>query len=306
MSRASEVQGWREGGGSRIWTRGWIPARKPAAAIVLVHGIGEHTGRYDHVGAGLAAKGYVVLSFDLPGHGRSDGRRGHIRSYEVVMEEIEARIADARCRYPGVPVFVYGHSLGGNLALTFALAARKPDLAGIVASSPGLTPATPVAPVKLALGKLLYHLAPAFTMSNGLPPGGLSHDDAVHARMKADPLCHDRVSTRLGLDLLEAGRRILEHKGAFPVPLLLMQGTDDRLVDPGAVSSFAAGLTGDVTLKLWDGLYHELHNEPDWPRILAYVLRWLEKRRKAPEGARPRPSGPGKRRASSSKPRRGR
>jgi alpha-beta hydrolase superfamily lysophospholipase len=259
--------------GTRILRRALAP-EAPRGAVVLLHGLGEHSGRYQHVLEYLNASGYAAHTFDLRGHGGSEGKRGHIASYEVAMEDIQAQLDEVRQRYPDLPVFLYGHSFGGNLALTFAIT-RSPPLDGLIATSPGLAPGTPVPPLKRALGKLLYRLAPSFTLPNGLPLDGLSRDPAVAAAVKADPLYHTRVSARLGLDILASGERIRAFRGPLPFPVLIMTGTEDRVTDPGAPLELARHLESEVTTKTWDGFYHELHNEPQWRDVLGFCVAWM-------------------------------
>ena len=130
---------WKSSDGIEMYSRGWLPAGKPKAAIVLVHGHGEHVGRYEHVGAALTGGGYALLGFDLRGHGRSGGPRGHTPSYEAYMDDIAAFLAQAGERHPGLPRFLYGHSLGGNLVLNYVLR-RRPDLTGVIVTGPWQVP----------------------------------------------------------------------------------------------------------------------------------------------------------------------
>lgn len=251
-------------------------AEHPKAVVLLVHGLGEHAGRYDQVAVALNQAGYALIGFDHPGHGQSDGVRGHIASYDIVFDLIEQLRQDAASRYPGQPQFVYGHSMGGSFVLYY-LYKCQPKLAGAVVTSPGLGTADPVPMWKTTLGKVLYNLAPSFQMENGLKREGLSHDPAVIAAYGADPLVHSKISTRLALDILAHGREMIANAGAFPpVPLLLMQGSQDMVVSPQQTDQFAKGFKGDLTYKVWDGMYHELHNEPDKQPVLDTITRWLD------------------------------
>ena len=243
--------------------------------IALVHGLGEHAGRYGHVAAALTAAGYAVLAFDQRGHGRSAGKRGVIPRYDALMDDLDLLLAQARQRFPGKRIILYGHSLGGNEVLNYALR-RKPDVAGVVATSPGLRTTTPPPAAQLAVGKLMNRLWPAFTMPNGLERAALSRDPAVIRAYEADPLVHDRLSAALGIGLLEAGEWALAHAAEFPTPLLLVHGDADRITSPAASAEFAARAPAS-TLKLWPGLYHETHNEPEQGEVLAYTIGWLGK-----------------------------
>lgn len=275
MKQAADLT-WQSNDGLTFTGRVWQPDGAPRAVIALVHGLGEHSGRYGHVADAFTGAGYAVLAFDQRGHGRSAGKRGVIPRYDALMDDIDLLLAQARQRFPDQRIFLYGHSLGGNEVLNYALR-RQPDLAGVVATSPGLRTTTPPPAVQLALGKLMNRVWPAFTMPNGLELAAISRDPAVIRAYAADPLVHDRLSAALGIGLLEAGEWALARAGEFPVPLLLVHGDADRITASAASAEFASRAP-DSTLKLWPGLYHETHNEPEQAAVLAYTIAWLNKR----------------------------
>jgi len=190
------------------------------------------------------------------------------------MDDIGRLLDEAAARYTDKPRFLYGHSLGGNLVINYSLR-RKPDLAGVIATGPALRTATPPPAWKLALGKILYKIQPGMQMANGLDRDGLARDPAVVRAYASDPLVHDRISARLALDMLQAGEWALAHATEFPLPLLLVHGTADRLTSSKATQEFAAQAPGDVTLKLWEGFYHETHNEPEKAEVLGFMIDWL-------------------------------
>jgi alpha-beta hydrolase superfamily lysophospholipase len=261
--------------GEQIFVHEWIP-QTVKGTVVLVHGLGEHVGRYEHVARAFNEANYALLGFDLPGHGRTGGVRGHIPSTGVVMDLISSRLADASLRFPEVPHFLYGHSLGGNHVLYHGLTCR-PAVAGIISTSPGLGLAKAAPAWQLALVKLLVRLAPSMTINNGLDRSGLSHDPAVIQAYQDDPLVHPKISTRLALDLVSNGEWIIAHAGEFPsIPLLLMQGSLDRLVSPQATDAFAKGCSAQLTYKVWEGLYHELHNEFEKDETIQFMVDWMD------------------------------
>ena len=265
---------WQTGDGIPIFARDWQPELPARAVVVMIHGLGDHSGRYAHIAAAMNAAGYAALAPDLRGHGRSGGKRGHFPSYAAVADDIECALKEAANRYPGVPRFLYGHSLGGALVL-FTILKRKPAIRGAIVTSPGLAPGMPQPAAKLAAAKVLNVLLPAFTLPNGLDLGNLSHDPAIQAAYFSDPLNHPLISARLGMELITQGAWVCSQKGEFPVPMLLLQGTGDHLVSPAATREFAAGLTGDVTYREWDGWYHELHNEPGKAEVIQTMVDWL-------------------------------
>jgi len=261
--------------GQKIYVQEWIP-ETVKGTVVLVHGLGEHVCRYEHVARAFNRSSYAVMGFDLPGHGRTGGVRGHIPSYDAVMDLVAFRLADASRRFPGVPHFLYGHSLGGSLVLYYGLT-RKPEVTGILCTSPALGLAKEAPFWQVTLVKLLAKVAPSMTIDNGLDRSGLSHDPAVIQAYQDDPLVHGKISLRLAVDLISNGQWIVAHAGAFPpIPLLLMQGSRDRLVSPKATDAFARGCSARLTYKVWDGLYHELHNEFEQNETIQLMIDWMD------------------------------
>jgi len=268
---------WKSFDGLDMYGRSWEPEGGPKALIVLVHGLGEHCARYDHVGARLAEKGYALLGFDLRGHGKSGGQRGHTPSFEAFMKDIDSMFTQASARYPGIPQFIYGHSLGGILVLNYVLR-RKPALAGAIVTSPGLRTALEGQKMKVMLAQVLGSLLPSGGLASGLDANMISHDLEVVNRYKQDPLVHDKISFGMAKYLMDAIQWAFEHAGEFSIPLLLMHGTADQIAFDRGSREFASKVKSDfVTLKLWDGYYHETHNEPGREQMLAFLLDWLEK-----------------------------
>lgn len=259
---------------ARFYAVEWRPSR-PRAAVLLIHGLGEHCRRYDPIAAAYCAAGIGVVSYDQRGHGRTSGKRGHFPSMERALDDIDHFLSEVQSRYPGMPRFLYGHSLGGMEVLDHALV-RKPAIQGVICTSPGLATGQPVPKLKLFLANLLYSLMPELTLPNGLDLENLSHDPAVISAYKNDPLVTPLVSARLGLDLINTGRWVEEHGEDFALPLLLMQGTEDHLVSPEATRRFAARVPRSlITYQEWPGLYHELHNEAQRDEVLGEMTSWV-------------------------------
>jgi alpha-beta hydrolase superfamily lysophospholipase len=268
---------WKTPDGVRLYAVEWRPAR-PRAAAVLVHGLGEHCRRYDHLAEAFSTAGIALLGFDHRGHGRSEGKRGHIPSMAKAMDDINHFLTDAGERFSGLPRFLYGHSMGGLMVLNHTLT-RHAEIAGVVCTSPGLSPGQPVKPFKLFLANLLYSLMPTFTLANGLDVENLSHDRKVIEAYKNDPLVTPMVSSALGLDIINTGRWVEEHGEDFALPLLLMQGLGDHVVLPAATRRFAARVPRPlITFKELPGLYHEMHNEVEKKDIFAEMIAWMEMR----------------------------
>jgi alpha-beta hydrolase superfamily lysophospholipase len=254
----------------------WVPTGDSKASVVLVHGLGEHVGRYAHVGATLTEKGFGLYGFDLRGHGKSGGARGHIPSYDALMEDLNLFVHQVEQRHAGLPCFLYGHSLGGNIVLNFALR-RNPDLRGVIATGPWLKLAFEPPAIQVALGRVMNRIAPGFTQGNNLNTKALSRDPAVVNAYENDPLVHDRITARHFVEMYEAGLWALDHAAEFPLPLLLMHGSDDQICSPIASQEFGKKVGDKATFKLWDGLYHEIHNEPEQVQVIGFMIAWLEK-----------------------------
>jgi len=258
---------------------GWaqLPETSPKARICLVHGLREHSGRYGLLTERLIAAGYALAGFDLRGHGRSQGPRGHAPGIAALMDDISRFLAKCAAELPGAPVLLYGHSMGGTLVLNYVLR-ELPQLAGTIATAPFLEPGFKPPAWKLLLGKAMDRLRPTLSLPSGIDPNCLSHDAEVVRAYRQDPLVHDRLSARLGMTLLQAGAWALEHASEFSIPLLLMQGSADPIVSAEACREFAAGVGARCDFKLWDGFYHEIHNESGKEAVYDYLLKWLSAR----------------------------
>ena len=253
----------------------WATDAETRAVVCLVHGLGEHCGRYSHVAEAFSDAGYALMTCDLRGHGHSEGKRGHAPNYSALMDDIFQLIEAAKKRYPDAPVFLYGHSLGGNLVIHYALR-RLPKLVGVIASAPLFRTAVKPPAWKITLLRAMYGLWPSLTISSGLEMSALSRDDNVVQAYQNDPLVHSRVSARLAMDMLRFGEWNMRHATDFPCPLLLMHGKADRITSAKASREFAHRAGEPCALKVWDGLYHELHNEPEQNEVLAHIIDWMQ------------------------------
>jgi acylglycerol lipase len=267
---------WKTADGLKLFAQDWEPDVLPIKAVVcLLHGIGEHSGRYATVAEAFAKKGYALFTADLRGHGKSEGLKGHADSMENLMMDVDLLIKQAKIRYPGIPVILYGHSLGGILALLYGLT-RKPDVKGVMVTSPAMHSSLEQQPSKVLAAKVLGTLMPKLTLDSGLDVNALSHDTEVIKAYNNDPLVHDKISVGLGKRLLKVCTYNLEHAGAFELPLLLMHGKEDRIAFPSSSTEFAQALEGRCKLVLWEGGYHELHNEPFKKEVFNTMTDWMD------------------------------
>ncbi len=254
---------------SQIWD-----TNPPAKAIIaLIHGLGEHSGRYNDLAMFLNRQNISVAGLDLRGHGMSEGIRGHSPSYDVLMDDIHSFLQLLNYEFSGIPVFLMGHSLGGNLVLYY-LNKRQPVARAII-SAPLL--ALPEGPgfFKKLVGDLLYNWLPEFSMASGLDAAKLSRDINIVKAYKDDPLVHDRISARLGIDFLRYGEWLQSQIIPIGIQTLIMQGSADMIVDPLAVRKFIKNQNGNITYKEWTGYYHELHNEPAKADVYTYLAQWI-------------------------------
>ncbi len=266
---------WQSSDNIEIYGQCWLTDAKPKAVVCLVHGMGEHSGRYAHVAKYLVDSGYSVVAYDQRGHGKSGGNRGHTPSYDLLLDGVSDLLKQAEKLVPGVPKFIYGHSMGGNVVLNYALR-RKPDVAGIVASSPYLKLAFDPPAIKVAAGRLVNNIFPGFTQSTELDATAISRDKKVVDAYLSDPLVHDKISARFFVEVHAAGLWAIEHASEMKLPLLLFHGTEDKLTSAEGSKEFAEKVKTDCTFRLWDGLYHETHNEPEKEEVLKYIVTWLD------------------------------
>jgi acylglycerol lipase len=260
--------------GVPLWTRLWAPQGPPRATGVLVHGLGEHSGRYAHVGETFARAGYALHAFDLRGHGRSSGRRGDTR-LGPALDDVERLLAETESRYPAAPRFVYGHSLGALIVLTL-LARRRPRVAAAVASAPPLRSALREQKAKVALARVLGRVLPRLRVASGIDATALSRDPAVVEAYRADPLVHGLASMGFGADALAATDALAELR-VVGVPLLLLHGTADRIAFVEGSRTLAGRLAGDVTYRELAGVFHECHNEPEKDALIGGIVAWLDR-----------------------------
>ena len=254
-------------------------AGPPWGSVLLVHGLGEHSGRYEHVGDQLTGAGLEVAAYDHRGMGGSGGRRGDIERWSQYHDDLEARLADVRAGAKGRPVVLYAHSLGGLIAAGYLVDDRpKPDLA--VLTSPALDSALPG--WKKRLAPVLARVGPTVEIANGIDGTTLSRDPSVAARTVDDALCVKVSTARFGaLALTEQARVRAAAPGGFGVPTLVLHGEADRLVPADASAVLADAPL--VERRTYPDLRHELHNEPEGPAILDEIVAWLRER------AAPRP-----------------
>lgn len=265
--------------GNNVMVQDWLLDLnlKLRGVVIVVHGLGEHAGRYDHVARQLNAWGFAVRGYDQCGHGESNGPRGGLPTDTRLLDDLADIVDSTRARTPkGIPLILLGHSMGGLVVGRFvSLGLRKVD--GLVMSSPALDAGMNA--FQKFLVSVLPKIAPDLRVGNGVKPQFVSHDPAVVAAYKADPLVHDRISARLARFIAEAGPQTLALAPQWKVPTLLMYAGDDRLLNADGSRTFAKLAPKDVvTTQCFDSLYHEIFNELDAKPVFDALKQWLDKR----------------------------
>ena len=251
------------------------PGENTKGVIVLVHGLGEHIQRYVSWAESFRKEGFAFTGVDLPGHGRSEGRRGNIRNYKLLEEMINILLDSCRKTFPGVPVFIYGQSLGGGIVLDYLLR-KNPKISGAIVSSPWLRLSFEPPRIKVVIATVVKNLVPGLVQSAGLNAGHLSHNPVVVENFISDPLVHDKISLSLFHGAMNAAKYSLEHASDLKIPTLIMHGSDDLITSPGGSREFAER-TGKAEIRIWEGGYHELHNEPFNAEVFKHILGWINK-----------------------------
>ena len=245
------------------------------SVIILLHGMGEHSARYANFVIPEFLKNNIsVITYDQFGHGKTQGKRGHNPGYEAVLDCIDIVVNKAITLFGDIPVFLYGHSMGGNVVINYVLK-RKNNLIGVIATSPFLKLAFQPPYWKLSLGKFLQKIVPSFTMGNELDVNALSRDKNEVEKYINDPLVHDKISPNYSLTFMEKGIWAINNADKLSVPVLLIHGTGDRLTSHKASEEFALN-NNKVTLKLIKGGYHELHNDLCKQEVIETIINWIE------------------------------
>lgn len=252
------------------------PTGEIKGVVVLLHGIGEHFDRFRHVADFLSTIGYATVGMDHRGHGNSGGKRGHTPSYDQLMNDIDLLMNKTQEMFPGKPIVLYGHSMGANLAANYALR-KKPSLKALILTAPYFRLAFNPPAWKVKLARISAGIIPTLTQSTRLEVEAISRDPKVVADYKADPLVHDKITSAFFVNVYSAGPYAIGHASELSMKTLAMHGTADRLTSLKGTEEFANKNPQKVELKLWDGFYHEIHNEPGKQQVFDYIANWLSR-----------------------------
>ena len=261
--------------GTRLFTRTYKPTEPARAVILGMHGLAEHSGRYEHVAEFLTDAGFVFETFDLRGHGHSDGARAFVKSFDVYLHDFDIVLSEVARRHPNLPVFLFGHSLGGTIVVLYTII-HQPEIAGLVLSAPELKISESISPVLIKLAPLIGKLFPKLP-TVVLDKNAISSDPAVVRQYDEDPLnCRRGIPARTGAELNRGIKDIESQMEKLTLPFIIMHGTSDNLADiRGSQKLFEQTRSADKTFKSYDGFYHEILNEPEKLRVLTDLREWL-------------------------------
>ncbi len=266
---------WQTEDQLRLYGRHW-PAEDAVAVVALVHGLGEHCARYDPMAAHFNTQHIAVVGSDRRGHGRSEGKRGHTTGLKAFLNEIDSLLQHARQWYPDLPIFLYGHSMGGNLVLTYGLE-RSAGLQGLIASAPWIKLVNEPPKVLMAAVRWIHKMFPAYTQGNSLDPQHICTDPEEVKKYVEDPLVHDRISAATALAMVATAEKLQNTEREAPLPILIMHGGADPIVSVEGSTLMKAQLRGPVELSIWKGMFHEIHHEPQRQQVFDAALEWIKR-----------------------------
>ena len=253
----------------------WL-CEKAKGVVIITHGVAEHSGRYEHVAQSLVEGGYTVVAFDLRGHGKSSGKRNYINSFQDHLNDLGTVIIRAKASFPNLPIFLFGHSMGGGIVTLFTIE-RHPDVKGILLSGPTVKVSDDISPFLQKVSGLLSALLPKLPVIT-LESADICKDPKVVEAYDNDPLNYrGGILARTGAEILKATKTITARVSEISIPMLIMHGTSDKLADvSGSKMLYEQASSKDKTLKLYEGLYHEILNEPEQDQVKADILAWLD------------------------------
>ncbi len=268
---------WQSGDNLKLCGKGYLPTKPLKVIICIIHGFAEHFGRYEHVANYLNGQGYACIGFDLRGHGISEGKRAHTPNFEAFLSDVDNFIALIKAKFPNVPLFLYGHSMGGNIVANFVLQRKPNHLQGIIITSPWLKLAFSPPAMKLWLANVMSKIYPQFTETNELNGKELSHDEEVGKAYHKDELVLHTITVKTFSEVTKAGLHALAHAKEFHLPLLLMHGTGDNITSHKASQEFASKVPANLLItEWWEEMRHELHNETIKEQVFEKIGDWLK------------------------------
>lgn len=263
--------------GLTLYGQSWLPDNEMSCILCVVHGLGDHSGRYVHFARFMNIQKYGVFTMDLRGHGRSEGKKGHTTNYGYLLSDVEQLLIETRLRYQEMPIILFGHSLGANIVANFILRHKSKEITGIILSAPWFALKSPPTRHLEFLTRTLSKIMPAMCITEGTDPVALSKDPEVGMDFLKDPLVHDKISLKMYVAASDAARWAVEHANLLSYPTLVQHGDEDPLTSWTASKKFAENAGKIAEFVLWNGLRHEPHNEVEKRDFFESQSVWIEK-----------------------------
>lgn len=259
----------------KLITHTWEPESQAKYVLTVIHGMGEHGARYDSFAEFFVKKAFVVTAVDLRGHGESEGKRGHTTSFTHILEDIDDFIKMQESQFDGLKQILYGYSFGGNFLLNYLLT-KETNAYAAIASAPALKSLYAPAPMKAFFARFIRAIYPSFTVSSGVKSSDMFREKKENVTYEKDPLLHNRISMEMALASIEKGVWALDNACRIALPLLIMHGTEDKITRHDASVDFIEQVDSTLgRLKLYDGLFHDLHHDKNKNKILEDVYEWI-------------------------------
>jgi len=262
--------------GTKLFCISWQPDGKPDAVLFIVHGLGEHSGRYEEMATACAENQIAVFVYDHRGHGQSEGKKGHARSIEQLITDLELALMKCRSLFLESPIFLYGHSMGGQIVASYVNKIKSREIKGAIISSAWFQLVKPIPSWQLSLVKKMATFLPGITLSNGINAKEISSVEAEVELYVQDPFVHARISLGLFHSLFQNGLLLLELAQPAKIPVLVCHGDLDKITSSKASEAFVKKLGENATFKSWSNAFHEPHHDIDKKQVIQFYIEWVK------------------------------
>lgn len=269
---------FKSSGGTKLVCKCWKPIDPPIAVLFIVHGLGEHSGRYEEMASIFAENHFAVFAFDLRGHGKSEGKRGDAESIDQLVEDVEFALMKCRSLYLEIPVFLYGHSMGGQIVASYLDKVKSKEIKGAIVSSAWFWLVVPPPQWQIKVVKKLKSIFPGFTQSNGLDPINVSSVTAEVELYQKDPLIHDKISLSLFHALYHNGLKLVQHAQPTKIPILVCHGGKDQITSQSGSEQYSSNLGKKAEFKIWHSSFHEPHHDFEKKKVMQFYVDWVKSR----------------------------
>lgn len=264
--------------GLELYSQTWHPSGITKAKLAVIHGVAEHSNRYMNLVNGLVDQGVAIYAYDQRGHGKSEGQRGFIESWDEYRADLGIFLNRVKGDVPTLPLFMYGHSMGALIILDYLLH-ESDGFQGVIISGSPIDSSDAASPALILTARLLSRVWPTFSMTSPIQPSQLSCDARVVQAYQEDPDVFKTLTVRWGTEYLETQERVKNHAAEITLPILIIHGGEDMLCAPkGSEQIFSTISSEDKTLKIYPSYFHELHNEPGHVTVIEDILNWMENR----------------------------